>query len=162
MAMLTFKTQTTYVWSGVGTLVWNGYNFLGVGSLGKIGTITEGVDVKADGMTLELSGIDPIYRAECLTDIKIGAPAKVWFGNTFNGALVGTPYLVFSGTVDKPTFHIGADSDTIVLALENRMIDLARATMRRYTHADQHLYYPDDTAFLHVEQLNDLVINWGV
>jgi hypothetical protein len=161
MAMLTFRTQTTYVWSGVGTLTYGGNNYLGVGSMGKLGVITEGVDVQADGVTVELSGIDPIYKGECLTDIQVGAPAKIWFGLLSANALVGAPYLVFSGTVDKPTFSIGGDSVTISLALENKMLNLSRASQRRYTSADQHIQYPDDTAFGWVEQLSDQALIWG-
>jgi hypothetical protein len=161
LVQLTFRSQTCYAWSGVGTLVWNGNSFLGVGSLGKLGTITEGSDVKADGTTLELSGIDKVFLGECLTDIQIGAPAKVWFGNMLNGVLIGAPYLVFSGCIDKPTFSIGGDTVTIRLALENRLIDQGRATMSRYTSADQRVKYPDDTAFVWVESLNDQALVWG-
>jgi hypothetical protein len=161
LAMFTFVSQTTYVWSGVGTLVWNGNSYLGVGSLGKLGAIVEGVDVKADGTTVELSGIDPVYQSNCLADIQIGAPAMVWFGLMQNGAVVGTPYLVFSGAVDQPTFQIGGETISIQLALENKMSNLARPSMRRYTSADQRLYYPTDIAFGWVEQLNDLALNWG-
>jgi hypothetical protein len=160
LVMLTFKSQICYAWSGTGTLVWNGNSFLGVGSLGKLGTISEGTEVKADGTTLELSGIDPIYLGECLTDIQMSAPAKVWFGNMLNGVLIGTPYLVFSGCIDKPAFTIGAETVTIRLSLENRLID-QRAGMSRYTTADQHVNYPDDTAFNWVERLNDEALNWG-
>ena len=161
LVMLTFRTQTCYAWSGTGVLVWGGNTYLGVGSLGKVGTITEGTTVKADGTTLELSGIDPIFLGESLTDIQPGAPAKVWFGNMINGVLIGTPYLVFSGCIDKPSITVGADTVSIKLALENRLIDQGRATMSRYTTADQRVNYPDDTAFDWVETLNDQALRWG-
>jgi len=161
LAQITFRSQTCFVWSGVGSLVWNGNTFLGVGSLGKVGQITEGVEVKADGTTLTLSGIDPTYQGECLTDILTGAPAKIWFGNLFHGQFVGTPYLLFRGTVDQPTFSVGGETISITLALENKMVDLQRPTMRRYTSADQHLQFPDDTAFGWVEQLSDQALIFG-
>lgn len=161
LVMLTFKSQTTYAWTGTGTLTWNGNSYLGVGSLGKVGTISEGSDVKADGTTLELSGIDKTLLSECLTDIKIGAPAKVWFGNMLNGILIGQPYLVFSGCMDKVTFTIAVDTVNIKLALETRLIDFGRATQSKYTSADQRIKYPDDTGFAHVEQLSDQALRWG-
>src|SRR6185437_16629012 len=73
LAMLTFRSQTSYAWSGIGSLVWGGNTFLGMGSFADIGSIGEGTDVQADGTTLTLSGIDSNLLAECMTDIQLGA-----------------------------------------------------------------------------------------
>lgn len=162
MAMLTFRTATRYVWSGVGDIVWDGNTFTGVGSLGSIGDMAETTEVKADGTTLMLSGIDPIYLAESLNDIQHGLPAKVWFGALSSGVIIGTPYLQFSGTVDKASILTGDTAVTIQLALEKKMIDHGRASQRRWTSADQHANgFPDDTAFAGVEALNMQALNWG-
>jgi hypothetical protein len=98
---------------------------------------------------------------EALNDIWLGAPAKIWFGLLRNGALLGVPYLIFAGTVDKPSVHIGLDTLSVTLALENRLVNLQRANQRRYTAADQKLYYPTDMAFNWVESLNDIALRWG-
>ncbi len=162
LVMLTFKSGTRYVWTGIGTLVWNAQSFIGIGSAGSVGAISEGTEVTAAGTTVGLSGIDPVLQAECLTDIQLGAPAKIWFGlMTARGVLVGSPYLVFSGLVDKPTFSIAPETLSISLALESRLVDLSRASQRRYTAADQHRNYPDDTGFNWVEILNDISLRWG-
>jgi hypothetical protein len=96
-----------------------------------------------------------------MNDIQPGAPAKLWFGCLSQGTIVGAPYLLFSGTMDLPTVSVGVDTISITLALETRMLDLSRATNRRYTSADQRLLYPTDTGFSWVEQLNDLALRWG-
>ena len=57
LAALEFQSGTIYVWSGVGTIEFNGNTFIGVGSLGSISPVNEGSDIKADGMTIKLSGI---------------------------------------------------------------------------------------------------------
>jgi len=98
---------------------------------------------------------------EALQDIRMGAPAKIWYGLRSNGAFLGTPYLIFSGTVDKPTLKTSAITSAIVIALENRLVNLQRPNARRYTAADQHLYYADDSAFNWVEILNDMALVWG-
>ena len=67
----------------------------------------------------------------------------------------------FSGLVDVPTVTPGTDTISISLALENRMIDLARPTMSRYTSADQRLRYPHDSSMAWVEQLSDCSNKWG-
>lgn len=161
LVLLTFRTGVRFVWSGVGSLVYAGNTYVGVGSLGTISAVQEGTDVRADGISVALSGIDPALLAECMTDIRQGAPAKVWFGLWSNGAIVGTPYLIFSGQVDKPTIQPGADEVSISLACESRMANGQRARNRRYTAADQQLEYPNDTGFNWVEEMNDIALLWG-
>lgn len=156
---LTLTTGVTYIWSGIGTLTYSGHDYLGVGSLGTLGDIIEGTDVKADGTTITLSGIDPTLLNDCLLDIQLGAPVTIWFGLFYNGAVISaTPLCV--GTVDKPTIPITPDAISITLSIENRMINLQRATNRRYTSGDQNYYYPDDSGFLHVEELSDIALVW--
>ncbi|WP_213805762.1 hypothetical protein [Granulicella sp. dw_53] len=163
MAVLSFKTSMQWVWSGVGNLVWNSQTFVGVGSFAKIGTIQEGADANSNayGTTVTLSGIDPVLLQDCQTDMVPGAQATLWFGLLTNGVMVGSPYQIFSGTMDQPTISWDQDTITITLALESKMLNLARPSNRRYTSADQRLYYPTDTAFGWVEQLNDLADVWG-
>lgn len=98
---------------------------------------------------------------EALTDIRLGAPAFIYFGLMSGGALISAPFLLFYGSVDKPTIRTGAGTITISLALENRLVNLQRASQRRYTAADQHLNYPDDIGFNWVEILNDIALFWG-
>src|SRR5882757_6985260 len=100
MAELSFKTQQQYVWTGVGNLVWNFITFTGIGSAAKIGTIQEGTDFHAYGTTVTLSGIDPVLLAECMTDMVPGAQATLWLGLLANGAIIGSPYQLFNGTMD--------------------------------------------------------------
>jgi hypothetical protein len=117
------------------------------------------------GAAVYYSGPPPLTTQsliyEAMNDIQIGAPAKIYFGLMSNGALLGAPYLVFSGTVDKPTVVTGPTSSSITLNLENRLINLQRPNQRRYTAADQHLFYPDDRAFNWVELLNDMSLKEG-
>jgi hypothetical protein len=162
LAILTFHTGTRYVWSGVGNLIYGGNTYLGVGSLGRLGAIEEGTEVRASGTTVTLSGIDPALLAECLSDIQLGAPATIYFA-LFDSALtiLGTPYPLFVGTVDQPVIQIGTDSMSISLKLENKLVNLQRANMRRYTAADQRRYYPNDTAMNFVELLNDMALKWS-
>jgi hypothetical protein len=161
MAELSFKLQRQWVWTGVGNLVWNAQTFVGVGSAAKIGTIQEGTDVHAYGTSVTLSGIDPVLIGECMTDMVPGAQATLWMGLLANGAIIGSPYLLFNGTMDQPTVSVGVDTISITLALETRMLDLSRASNRRYTSADQRLYHPTDSAFGWVESLNDQADVWG-
>lgn len=162
LADLEFHSETAHVWTGAGTLVWNGNNYLGVGSLGKIGAVTEGSTVGAEGTTISLSGIDQVLLAESLNDIQLGAPATIWFvlfDQNLN--ILGTPYPLYVGTVDQPQIEMGTEEMTISLKLENRMVNLQRANLRRYTSADQQLYFPTDCAFNWVEILGDQALKFS-
>jgi hypothetical protein len=162
LAMLTFQTGVQYVWSGIGDLVYGGNTYRGVGSLGRISAIDEGTSVQAMGTTVTLSAIDPALLADCLSDIQLGAPATIYFALFDpNLQIVGTPYPLFVGTVDQPVIQIGTTEMAISLKLENKLANLQRANMRRYTASDQRRYYPNDTAFNWVELLNDQALKWG-
>lgn len=157
LVTITFKSQTVNLWTGVGTIVVNGTDFLGVGDLGTMSPITEGTDVQAYGMSLTLSGIDPLLLSEALGDIQLGAPCTVSlvFLNQQTGAVLGSPYPIFSGNVDQPTVSVGMETISITLALENKLSDLMRASNRRYTSADQQAKFPSDNFCFMVEALND-------
>src|ERR1700730_5715686 len=77
--IITFRSETVYVWSGVGDLVYAGNTYKGVGGLRKIGSCVESSDVQAYGTSVTLSGIDPNLLAESMADIQLGAPATVYF-----------------------------------------------------------------------------------
>src|SRR6185437_683407 len=162
LAMLTFRSATSYAWSGIGTLTWGGNTYLGLGSFADIGSIAEGTDVQAEGTTLSLSGIDSSLLAECMTDIQLGAAAKVWFAAVGSDGSVVAPYLAFSGAVDKSMIDYGPETSTISLSLESRLTDLQRPSLKRYTSADQNILFPDDSGFDWVEILNDLSLKWGI
>jgi hypothetical protein len=98
---------------------------------------------------------------DAMADYLVGAPAKIYFGLLADGALVGTPYLIFSGQIDQPTIDVSTQSSSITIALENKLSNLLRPTARRYTSADQHLAHEDDLGFNWVETLNDCSLKWG-
>lgn len=162
LVSLQFTSGVQYVWSGIGQIAYGGNIYQGVGSLGEISAISEGSEISAKGIALTLSGIDRTLLADCNADIQIGAPASVLFGLLTSGLqFIGSPYTIFGGTVDQSKISVGGDKLSISLALENKLIDLQRASNRRYTAADQRLRYPTDIGFNWVEPLNDIALRWG-
>lgn len=76
-AALTFQSGVVYVWTGVGDFVFNGNTYEGVGSLGKISSISEGVDVNAAGISVTLSGIGTEAVAPSSPPAGISPPVTV-------------------------------------------------------------------------------------
>lgn len=160
-AQIAFKSQTSYVWSGSGNLVYSGNTYTGIGDFGKLGDIVEGQDVQAYSTSVTLSGIDQTLLSESITDIQLGAPATIYLVLLDgNGVIIGTPYPLFVGTVDKPSISIGTETLSITLNLETKLANLQRPSMRRYTSVDQRIDYPADTFFDNVESLNDQALIW--
>src|ERR1700683_3167224 len=88
----TFTSGPIYVWSGIGTIVWGGNTWVGIGNLGSISTIEEGSAVSAKGITLTLSGSDPTLLTGVTAEFQVGLPALVWLGvYDENGVLIGNP-----------------------------------------------------------------------
>lgn len=157
---LQLASGTVHAWTGVGSIVWNGNTYTGLGSFAGVGAIQEGVQVRADGTSVTLSGIDTTLLNDSLSDIQVNAPATLWLGAFSNGAILAAA-VAFKGVVGAPAIAVGPKTITIQVALETKMSNLKRATNRRYTTADQMYYHPDDSGFNWVETLNDVALRWG-
>lgn len=155
------STGTSLVGQGIGVNYWNTIdNTPGPGATPYDDAAAFQSPAIAVYFSSDSNTVSPI--SDALNDIGVGLPAKVYFGLiSDSGALLGNPYLIFSGLIDQPTIDIGTDTSAITLALENRLTNLSRPTARRYTAADQHLKYPDDIGFNWVEWLNDVALRWG-
>lgn len=171
LASLQFKSETALLCSGAGSLTWNGQTFTGTGSLGRISVSGgESGTVSAQGATVALSGIDTAMLGEVLTDLLPNGAAALWLAAWAASGIVGTPYQLFAGYISQseitpgiPTEQdpAGKNTFTISMQLETSMKQLNRATQRRYTAADQRIYYPDDSGFNWVEMLNNNSNRWG-
>ena len=161
-SLLTFRSQTCYLCSAGFNIGWNGQVWTGLGTFGGISSVVEGTEVKADGISLTLSGIDNNILAECEADILPLAPASCWLGLMLQGGMVGVPYRFFNGVVDAPVISTTPTEATITLKLESRIALLNRPSQRRYTTADQHANgFPDDIGFSWVEKLSDMALRFG-
>jgi len=153
------------MWTGIGTLIFGGNEYLGGGNLVGVSAVEEraGDELSATGITYSLKGVDPDMLAVALGEIRQGLSAKLWFAvlNQDDGTFEGEPLLVFSGLTDIPTIDDGGDTITISLSAENKLIDLERPRVRRFTPADQKSAHPGDKGFDFVAGLQDLEITWG-
>ena len=162
---LDFPEKPVRVWSGVGALTWDGQRFEGVGDLGKIGTMSETTELMATNVTLELSGIptDQVDHVDAsLREAYQGRAVRIWYGffDEF-WAVIPSPVLVWAGVMDAPEITDNGSSITVSLSAENRLVDMSRVRVRRYTDADQQERFPGDRACEYVPALQDAEIPWG-
>ena len=144
LAWLDFLSGTTRLWSGVGDLTWDSQVWKGIGTLGRVSTVEETLELRAAGMSLQLS------------------KAKVYLGFLeADRALVSDPVIIFDGRMDTIEIVDGAPTATVTLMVESRLRDLERARTRRYTDADQQARYPNDKGLEYVPSLQEIDIPWG-
>src|SRR3990172_2864611 len=154
-----FASGMLRLWSGVGTISWNGQSWQGAGQLLSITGVTETSDVRAAPMTVTLSGNVSALLATALTEARLGKPGKVWLpAPGAAGAIIADPYLAFSGRLNVPKIDDAGEQCAISITYESRLIDLQRARVRRWTHEDQQIDFPGDLGFEYVSGLPDQVI----
>jgi muramoyltetrapeptide carboxypeptidase LdcA involved in peptidoglycan recycling len=83
--------------------------------------------------------------------------------NTSTSALVANPYELFAGFSDVTVITEQAETSTISIQSENRLVDLERPRIRRYTDEDQKsdTANASDIGFEFVPSLQDKVIKFG-
>jgi hypothetical protein len=156
-----FASGYIRLWSGIGPLSWNGYTWTGVGTLGGISDVEETGEIKANGITVSLSGIPSDLIAAVLGDARHGKTGRVYLAFFSFGSVVADPALIFEGRLDVPSIDEGAESATISITYESELMDLERARERRWTPEDQAISYESDKGFDYVASLQDAQVVWG-
>lgn len=171
------------MWTGQGTLVLDdGTQWAGTGELLNISSIEETAEMAVKGATLTLSGVPSEVLSLALSEPYQGRVCDIYFGTFSRGSLLqetGSYILLqdgsrinlevgekgfnqlFSGYMDQMNIDDGGETSSIELKVENRLVDLERARVSRYTKFYQQSVYPDDDGFNFVEDLQTRKVPWG-
>jgi hypothetical protein len=180
---LRFDNNVVRMWTGQGTLVLeDGTEWIGLGQLLNISSIEETSEMAVKGASISLSGIPSELLSLALSEPYQGRVAKVYFGTFQQGSILqeSASYILlqngsrinleststgfnelFSGYMDQMNIEEGGDTSTIEMAVENKLIDLERARVARYTSGYQKSIYPNDLGLDFIEDLQDKQIPWG-
>ena len=163
LVALGFDSGTKRMWSGSGTVVWDGHEWEGQGDFLGVSSITQTADLQAESITISMSGLNADDLSSVLTDVSTQNPADVWLGflNLSTGAIIADPDHPFSGHLDVPTVMDDGETSEISITCESDLIKLAQSSMRRYTNADQAISYPTDTGFSFVPSVQAWNGAWG-
>ena len=182
-AELRFDDNIIRMWTGQGTLVLeDGTEWIGLGQLLSISSIEETSEMAVKGATITLSGIPSELLSLALSTPYQGRIAKIYFGTFLRDSLLqetGNYILLegggrinlesmsqgfnelFSGYMDQMNIEESGETSSIELAVENKLIDLERARVARFTSGYQKSIYPDDDGLNFIEDLQDKKIPWG-
>lgn len=171
------------MWTGVGTLVLpDGTEWFGTGNLLGVSSVEETAEMAVKGATLTLSGIPSEVLSLALSEPYQGRVCNLYFGTLNSGSVVqedgayilmqdGSKILVetgetgfnviFSGYMDQMNIEDSVEGCTIELKVENKLIDLERARVARYTSGYQKSIYPNDKGLNFVESLQEKKVSWG-
>lgn len=158
-----FDSGTVFLWSGIGVISYNGDTYLGAGHLLEISEIKEEQDLRSNGTSFKLSGVDSSLTAIALNEKVRGREISVYESVLDDiGQIVGEPYLSFSGAMDSMSMSENGAESSISIMAENDLSDLTIVRERRYTPEDQKAVYPDDRGLDFVPKIQDIELTWGV
>lgn len=162
---LNFDSEILRLWTGQGTLTLpDTTQWIGTGTLLDISAIEETAEMAVRGATLTLSGIPSEILSLALSEPYQGRVCNIYFGTFTGGDLTTAPSnfdQIFSGYMDQMNIQDGAETATIELKVENKLVDLERARVARFTSGYQKSIYPSDKGLDFVESLQDRELFWG-
>ena len=180
---LQFDGNIIRTWTGQGTLILpDATQWVGSGRLLNISAIEETQEMSVKGATLTLSGIPSDLLSLALSEPYQGRVCKIYFGTFSKGSLQQESDFfilqedgfkinieggetgfneIFSGYMDQMNIEEGGDTATIQMNVENKLIDLERARVARFTSGYQKSVYAGDLGLDFVEDLQDKDIVWG-
>jgi hypothetical protein len=154
--------------NGLGTYTWNdgsgNVNWLGTGDLGQISTIQEGDQISPYNIELTLSGLDAGLVAEAVKEVYYQRPVTLYVGAlNDDDNLVATPDVIWNGFIDTMDVRLGGDNgDTLALSAESELAMFERSSNLLYTNASQQATSSGDTFFTHLQEMQDITLDWGV
>lgn len=102
---------TVYLHDSIGTIVWGGQSWLGIGTFGGIDTVEEGEEVSPYSLTATLSGVEITLAPEVLAGDFAQADISIYVGMLGDGqALLGESGTAQAGTATTITLAAGASA----------------------------------------------------
>ncbi len=161
LTVIYFDSGTTYNWTGVGNIIYDGQLYVGVGDSVSFGRMEESQVVKATGTVMVLSGVKSSLISIALQEQYQGRRAEIFFAvldEQFN--IIDTPYQIFAGAMDVMEIEDDGQKAQISMTVENDLIDLFKARVRNYTSEDQKAFFPNDRGLDFIPFIQDQEIIW--
>lgn len=162
-AKLEFPSGTVYLHNSLGSYTWGGQEWLGVGDLGSISQVEEGLDVSPYAITLTLSGLDATISGAALTEDYYLHGVTVYLGVLdADDVLIDTPTQIWAGFMDQMNMTVGADGgDAIQLVAESELSRFNKSLNLMYTNTAQQERSTGDLFFNFLHRIEGAKINWG-
>lgn len=151
------------LWSGIGTLQWNGQDWIGAGYLGEITTAARTTELRIDEVRLTLSGVAPHALAEVTMEIR-NRTARTWLAAIGpSHKVVGTPLLLDEILLDYATESLAENGQaSITLVGQAGFWTLERSTENVWSREDAVLRWGQgvETGFDYITSLRMKDTSW--
>lgn len=160
LAKFEFGTPV-YVHTGVGTITYDGDDYLGVGDFGGVEGVEESSDLSPANTKFVLTGFDAALLSEALDSGTYGDVITVYEGyRKDDGSLEDDPWILWKGTYEYATAVLGDENGIAIVAQH----DLARLDDKdggRFTDEDQRNRFSGDVGLEHIHTIATQKLVWG-
>lgn len=158
-----FASGPVYVTSSFQDLFFQGNTYSALRFPLEVSTIEDGASVQARGVTVTLSGFDPLLLPLALNEFQVGLPASIYLG-LFDAAgqfQISESVVAWSGKTDQSTINADSTTASIGINLESVLLDMNVPVPYRYTNQDQQLFFPGDRGFDWVNSIQSVPLYWN-
>ena len=163
---LEFSDGTLRFWNGYGSITMTAGGsskvFTGTGDLLSISPVEESSTLQMNGISVALTGITSSLVSTALTAQYTNRDAALYMGlYNASGSVIADVYTLFKGKMDVLNITEQADTATITLNIESRLVSFEQPLNRMLTLEDQQVDYSSDLGFEFISDLQDKEIIWG-
>ncbi len=162
LAKIEHPSGDAYMWSGVGTLTWNGFDWTGMGTLGTIAPIEHSSQIAIQEIQFTLTGADPT-EVQKLSDDVCNRSGAAWLACLDErGNVVADPFQIVDSQLDFQSEKIDDDGTaTIQITARTGFYTLERAANDVWSAEDQRKTYPDDSGLDLISKLLNQELVWA-
>ncbi|WPJ68574.1 hypothetical protein OMDBNIEC_00088 [Salmonella phage STP-SP5] len=159
-AEIDFPSGITRVHTGTGVVIINGQTFLGVGTLGDVGSVTEENNTSSSTMSMVLSGLDVSMISETLNEECVGRDVTCYLACMNDQGVITGANVLFQGFITDTSMQAGTEN-ALSYIIANVFERWSFGLPDRYTDESQQRLHPGDRFFRYVAQMAERSIFWG-
>lgn len=160
LVKITLPVGERYFWDGMGILDYDGHQWAGVHTLGRVEEIGATTEIRVDEISFVLSGVDPELLEGLDASVK-GLPAHVYEAVLDGHFRVVDIVEEKECELDYQVLGIGEDGKaSIVIHAHGGLIFLQNRSAAKWGPEEQRVLYPDDTGFDEIHLQEDKTDEW--
>lgn len=161
LVKLEFDTPV-YVHSGIGTITYDGDDYVGVGGYGSVSQAAESEKISPSKLTLTLSGIDTTLISEAQDTGNYRDVITIFEGyRQDDGTLYDDPWIVWKGLFEYSSIQIDENEASVAIVCNHDLVILEEKHGSRFTDEDQQQRYSGDNFFKFITDQAGLRLRWG-
>ncbi len=160
--LVKFEFDTpVYVHSGIGTITYDGNDYIGVGAFGGFSVARESEALGPSSITFTLDGVDADHITEGLDAGNLYDRVTLYEGyRQDDGTLFADPWVVWAGWYEYASISLDAESSVQITAQHDLSV-LAEKDGGRLSDEDQQARYTGDVGLEFAATISSLKLLWG-